>query len=43
MPGLPMPRAVGIKLILDETVPTTMTAALSVEGGELSVDEAVIP
>ena len=39
----PGPDVVEVKLVVDETWPTTMTAALSAEGGELSVEEAVIP
>ena len=40
---LPGPGVVEVKLVVDETLPTTMTVALSVAGGELSVEEAVIP
>ena len=39
----PEPGVVEVKLVVDETLPTTMTAALSVEGGQLSVEEAMIP
>ena len=39
----PGSRVVEVKLVVDEPLPTTMTAALSVEGGELSVEEAVVP
>ena len=38
-----MPEVVAVKLTLDQAVPTTVTADLSVQGGELSVGRAVIP
>ena len=39
----PGPGVVEVELVVDETLPTTMTAALSMDGGTLSVTEAVIP
>ena len=39
----PGPGVVEVKLVVDETLPTTMTAALSIDGGTLSATEAVIP
>ena len=40
---LPGPGAVEVKLVVDEPLPTTMTAGLSAEGGTLSDSQAVIP
>ena len=40
---LPAPGVVGVKLVVDETLPTMMTADLSAEGGVLSDPQAVIP
>ena len=37
------PGVVEVKLVVDETLPTTITAALSMDGGTLSATEAVIP
>ena len=39
----PGPGVVEVKLVVDEALPTTMTASLSVDDGTLSVTEVVIP
>ena len=43
VPDPSMPDVAEVKLVVDQTAPTTMTAGLSAEGGATSIAEAVIP